>query len=264
MMNMIRLVIIALVLSNCGSSNSEHDTAIDIREFYQLKIYSFSNEQQEQVTEQYLKAAYVPALKKLGVGQVGIFKNRKSDTDSSRQLFILLPFSSLDQFEQTEHSLNEDTQHQTAGSDYLNAPFDNPPYARISTILLRAFAYMPKMLPSPLTNPRTDRIYELRSYESATEKIFGNKMDMFNAGGEITLFDKLKFNAVFYGEVIAGPKMPNLMYMTTHTDSIGRALNWKNFVDSPEWKEMSAIQKYQNSVSHIDITFLYPTEYSDY
>ncbi|MEI9809692.1 MAG: hypothetical protein WDO16_18540 [Bacteroidota bacterium] len=51
-------------------------------------------------------------------------------------------------------------------------------------------------------------MYELRSYESATEKIFKNKVQMFNEGDEIGLFKKLGFNAVFYSEVIAAAKCP--------------------------------------------------------
>lgn len=264
MIIVLRLVILALLLSNCSGTNTSNESAKDKREFYQLKIYTFTNDQQQQVTEQYLREAYLPSLKTMGIGPIGIFKKRLSENDSINQIFVLLPFSSLGQFDQLEKSRYEDTKHLTAGRDYLNAPFDTPPYDRIETIMLRAFEDMPKMRPSPLTSPRADRIYELRSYESATEKIFANKVDMFNAGGEIALFDKLKFNAVFYSEVIAGPKMPNLMYMTTHADSASRAENWKNFVDSPDWKEMSSLEKYQNNVSHIDITFLYPTEYSDY
>ena len=87
---------------------------------------------------------------------------------------------------------------------------------------------------------------------------------MFNAGGEIKLFERLGFNAVFYGEVISGAKMPNLMYMTTFADQQSRDAHWKSFVDSPEWKGLIAMEKYKNNISHIDITFLYPTDYSDY
>ena len=123
---------------------------------------------------------------------------------------------------------------------------------------------MPKMQASPLDGPRAERVYELRSYESATERLYLNKVDMFNAGGEVKLFDRLDFNAVFYGEVISGAKMPNLMYTTTFSDQASRDTLWKTFFDSPEWKELKANPIYQHNVSHIDIMFLYPTEYSDY
>ncbi len=115
-----------------------------------------------------------------------------------------------------------------------------------------------------LKGPREERVYELRSYESATEKIFRNKVHMFNEGDEIGLFKKLNFNAVFYSEVIAGAHMPNLMYMTTFESKADRDAHWKAFGESPEWKKLSSMPEYQHNVSHIDITFLRPTSYSDY
>ena len=87
---------------------------------------------------------------------------------------------------------------------------------------------------------------------------------MFNSGGEITLFDKLEFNAIFYGEVISGSKMPNLMYMTTFSDQESRDAHWKSFFESPEWDTLKNMEQYKNNVSKGDIYFLYPTSYSDY
>ena len=87
---------------------------------------------------------------------------------------------------------------------------------------------------------------------------------MFNAGGEVVLFEELGFNAVFYAEVLSGDKMPNLMYMTTFKNQESRDEHWKAFGSAPKWKEISSMPKYQNNVSHIDRMYLYPTEYSDY
>jgi hypothetical protein len=87
---------------------------------------------------------------------------------------------------------------------------------------------------------------------------------MFNAGGEIKLFEHLQFNAVFYARVISGPRMPNLMYMTSFSDEASRKAHWDAFSKSPEWAELKAVPRYLNTVSHIDISFLYPTDYSDY
>lgn len=86
---------------------------------------------------------------------------------------------------------------------------------------------------------------------------------MFNEGGEIDLFKRLGFNAVFYSSVISGAKMPNLMYMTTFENKAARDAHWKTFVEDPFWKKLSAMPEYQHNVSHIDITFLHPTDYSD-
>lgn len=231
------------------------------REFYQLKIYSFENDSQVEATDSYLKEAFLPALKRQNINNIGVFKPK---ADSIKKIYVLIPFQSLSQFEALESQLAKDETYHKSGSAFINASYENPQYQRIESILIKAFVELPMMQPSALDGPRKDRIYELRSYESTSEAIYRNKVDMFNAGGEVALFERLKFNAVFYGEVISGPKMPNLMYMTTHANDESRSANWKNFVESSEWKELSSMDKYQNNVSHIDIDFLYPTEYSDY
>lgn len=234
-------------------------------EFYQLKTYSFDTDEQIATTDDYLKNAYLPALKRLGITQVGVFKYREVEGEETpKKIMVLIPSPSLEVFKSLEYELGTDNIYIAAGSSYLKATHDNPPYARIESVLMEAFDDMPHMKPSPLKGSRKDRVYELRSYESATEAIYRNKLHMFNEGGEVKLFDDLEFNAVFYGDVISGPKMPNLIYMTTHVNQEVRDANWDLFRNAPKWKEISSAPKYQNNVSHADIMLLYPTEYSDY
>jgi len=234
------------------------------REYYQLKVYSFETAAQEELTDDYLENAFLPALKRLDIQNVGVFKPRPTDSITPKKTYVLIPFNSLAQFSLLEDTLLKDKTHLTAGASYLDTPHDKPAYTRIESTLMKAFVDMPKMMASKLDGPRKDRIYELRSYEAATEQLYKTKVDMFNAGGEVKLFDDLGFNAVFYAEVISGSQMPNLMYMTTHANQETRDANWKNFVDSPVWSKLKVIPKYQNTVSRNDTKFLYPTAYSDY
>lgn len=263
-MKFCRIIIIALpliLLLGCASSSVSDK---QIQEYYQLTIYTLENEQQVAATDNYLKEAFLPALNRQGIPHVGVFKLRPESKDSLDKIYILTPYSSLSSIESTHSAINNDESFVANGSLYLTAGHEKPPYLRIENIILKAFKDMPIMQVSGLEGPRENRIYELRSYESPTEAYFKNKLHMFNEGGEITLFEKLEFNAVFYGEVMAGPKMPNLMYMTTFSDQESRDAHWKLFVDSPEWSALKVMPEYQNNVSHIDITFLYPTSYSDY
>ncbi|MFV5693739.1 NIPSNAP family protein [Flavobacterium sp. LT1R49] len=255
---------IALAITSFKTITSDSKIVAPSREFYQLKTYIFKTKQQEQTTDKFLKEAYLPGLKKLGIKNIGVFKPKPNATDTLKKIIVLIPFSSLSQFLGLEEKLAKDKTYLAAGANYLNATYKQAPYARIESVLLKAFADHPIMTTPTLNSPRANRVYELRSYESATEAIHKNKVDMFNAGGETKLFDRLAFNPVFYGEVISGAKMPNLMYMTTFADQAGRDEHWKAFSASPEWKELTAMEKYKNNVSHIDITFLYPTDYSDY
>ena len=262
------LILFTAATISCDQKTSnnalEEKSVAQQREFYQLKIYTMDTEEQVRVTDTYLKEAYMPGIKKLGVTKVGVFKPRLTEVDTIKKIYVLVPYSSLEHLIASEDDLSKDESYLAAGSEYINAAHDKPPYKRMESIVLKAFEEMPIMQTPALDGPRSSRIYELRSYESPTEAYYKNKVDMFNAGGEVRLFNRLVFNAVFYGEVISGSKMPNLMYMTTFSDQESRDEHWKAFGDASEWKELIAMPKYDNNVSHADIIFLYPTDYSDY
>jgi len=233
------------------------------RSFYEIKIYSISSSEQEQMIDAYLKEAYIPAMHRQGIGSIGVFKPRSSTDDAGKKVYVLTPLKSQKQLLGIENKLAADVAYQSTGSAYINAMFDKKPFDRFETIILQAFSEMPQMSLSNLSGAKADRIYELRSYEGPTEKYYRKKVDMFNAGGEVALFKRLNFNAVFYGEVITGSHMPNLMYMTTFKNQIDRDEHWKAFVDSPEWTTLKADSQYANTVSKNTQYFLYPTEYSD-
>lgn len=234
------------------------------REYYQLKTYILANAQQEAMTDDYLKNGYLPALKRMGIANVGVFKVRPDNYVATNKIYVLTPFSSWDQFEHLDETLAEDNMYQSTANTYITAAHNKAPYEHFTSTLMRAFSGMPTMSASKVMGPRKDRVYELRSYESATEALYLKKVDMFNAGGEVVLFDELGFNAVFYAEVLSGDRMPNLMYLTTFTDQKSRDEHWEAFFSAPKWAEISVMPKYKNTVSKADVMLLYPTEYSDY
>ncbi len=234
------------------------------REYYVLQIYTLANAEQEALTDAYLEQGLLPALKRQQISSVGVFKWRTEVQDSIVQRFVLYPISSPNSLDLLKERLDTDEELWKINKSFLEAPHNAPPYQRIETIFLKAFKEMPIMKASNVQGKRGDRVYELRSYESPTQALFINKVHMFNEGGEVTLFDRLGFNAVFYAEVLAGPRMPNLMYMTTFKNMETRDLLWKAFVDSPEWKGLINDPFYNNNISKADILLLSPTEYSDY
>jgi len=253
------LSVATLLVQSCFSANR---TAR--REFYQLTVYHFNTDEQEKIIDNYLQKALLPALHKMEFKNIGVFKNKANDTIVDKTIYVLMSLKSLDDVVRVTAMLNADSNYQNGGAEYIKATHTTPTYSRIETVLLHAFPLAPTLKLPELKGPKRERVYELRSYESATEKIFQNKVKMFNDGDEIGLFKRLNFNATFYGEVVAGGKMPNLMYMTCHEDTLARKANWKAFVDDPQWKKLTSMPEYKNNVSHIDIFFLYPTEYSDY
>ena len=234
------------------------------KEFYQLTVYHFGSEAQEKILDHYFQNALLPALHRLKINNVGVFKSWANDTVTDKLMYVFMPFKSPDIAAQLSTKLKQDAVYVSAADEYLSAPYNNPPYSRKEIILLRAFPLAPQMQLPALNVAKKERVYELRSYESPTEKKFENKVQMFNQGDEIGLFKRLNFNAIFYSEVIAGSKMPNLMYMTSFENKTDRDEHWKIFGSDPYWKKLSAMPEYRDNVSHIDITFLYPVEYSDF
>lgn len=236
------------------------------KDFYQVKVYSLKNNEQIAAVDQFLKNAYLPALHRAGINKVGVFKPVANDTAQVKKIYVFIPFSSLKQWENLQERIGKDVAYQSASTEYINAAPDNKPFERIESILLEAFPMHTHFELPGLKNQLSERVYELRSYESPTEHLHTIKVKMFNEGGEIDLFKKLGFNAVFYARVLSGSKMPNLMYMTTFENIADRDAHWKAFSSSPEWKALTAMPEYENkvSVSHIDSILMHPADYSDF
>ena len=245
-----------MLMSNSGFSKS--------RDYYQIQVYKLTGKAQEEKVDNFLKNAYLPALHRAGIKTVGVFKPVETDTLCGKRVFIWIPFTSLEHFAKTVEAVQKDPEYLKAGIDFLGAPFDQTPFVRKESILLKAFHLIPNFAIPSFTTPHSQRIYELRSYESGTENLYRKKVEMFNEGGEYKIFSALGFNAVFYAEVISGSTMPNLMYMTTFSDLASRTAHWSAFSAHPDWKKLSGMAEYKNTVAKNVTLFLHPADYSDF
>jgi hypothetical protein len=229
------------------------------KEIYQLRIYSLAQPWQQEVMDRYLRDAFMPALYRAGIEKVGVFKLIEP-RDSL--LVVLIPFSSLEQFGTLGSVLARDEKYTRSASEFFSAQHDRPPYDRMESILLEAFDEMPSMAVPEHATPGKERVYELRSYEGPTEAYYHRKVEMFNQGGETDIFKRLGFQPVFFGSVISGARMPNLMYMTSFSNAVSQEALWNAFRTDPHWIAIKDLEKYSNTVSHIDRFLLYPAEYS--
>jgi hypothetical protein len=233
--------------------------------YYEIKIFNVTQPGQAERVDNYLKSAFIPAMHRAGVTKVGVFKPIEADTVlSGKMIIVFIPYQTADHYISVPGVLEQDPDFQQAGRDFIDAPYDNPPFARYESILLKAFKNMPHFRPPSFTTPAGERIYELRSYESSTDAKAAKKRDMFNKGGEITIFEKLGFNAAFYAEVLAGSHMPNLMYMTTFQDMKTHDELWAAFGKHPDWVKLRDVEEYKNTVSKNTRYLLHPTDYSDF
>ncbi len=252
-------IIFSFVVFSFNSYSKETNNPI-----FQIRIYHLKNEAQVKATDHFLQTAFLPALHRFGIKNIGVFKPISNDTAAIKLIYVLIPFSSPDQWEKLPNRLLSDAAFKSAGKDFLDADSKNPGFERMESILLQPFSAQQNLVIPRQKNP--ERIFELRSYESPTQNLFEKKVAMFNTGGEIPIFNRLGFNPVFYGKVISGSRMPNLMYMPVFDNVQQKNEGWKRFGSDSTWKRISTDPKNQNNVnvSHIDSIMMHSTDYSDY
>ena len=252
---------IVLLLSSMAVFAQKQQPKKTQREFMEIKVYHAADNRQLGLIQDYLKNYYFPALEEKGFDRVGAFRAIANDTAADKRIYVFIPLKNMLWFEKLNNITNQLIRTKATTSDFLSAAYNQPPFTRYETILLHDFVGMPQAKAPSLKGELNDRVYELRSYESATDTMHINKVRMFNSG-EVDLFERLGFNTVFYGQVIAGCRMPNLMYMTSFDNKASRDEHWKAFGSDPVWKSMSSDPQYQNNVSRNDIVFLAPLEFS--
>ena len=232
--------------------------------YYEVKIYRIKDKAQETTMDGYLKDAYLPALHRAGIPIVGVFKPIETDSTFGKLIYVFIPFKTIEQYAGLSDALGKDQVYAQAGKEFLDAPYNNPPFVRYESILSIAFTHMPQFKVPTFTTPKSERIYEYRSYESATEAKAAKKIQMFNEGGEIGIFESVGANAVFYAKVILGSQMPRLIYMTTYADMKSHDEHWVAFRNHPDWKRISSLEEYSHVTSITRPFLLHPTDYSDF
>ncbi|NMB51431.1 MAG: NIPSNAP family containing protein [Bacteroidales bacterium] len=232
--------------------------------YYELKIYRLKDPAKNTVIDKYLRDAFIPAMHRAGINNIGVFKPVQTDTASGKLVYVFIPYKTSEQYFNVITALEKDKVYLEAGKEFLDASYDDPPFTRYESVFMKAFSFMPEMKAPVYTTPRNERIYELRSYESATIEKARKKIHMFNEGGEMAIFEKIGSNAVFYGQVLFGSLKPRLMYMTTYANMKSHDEHWAAFRAHPDWKVLSAKDEYKNTVTKANPYLLYPTDYSDF
>ena len=235
----------------------------DKRDFYEIRLYRLSTNEQVKKIDDFLQTAYLPALHRAGISKVGVFHPIGNDTAADKRVYVFIPIRKLEKVPVIDELVVTDAELIKAGDAYWNAPYNQVVFNRFETILLKAFPLMPSFQVPELSGNKTERVYELRSYEGPTERLYRQKVKMFNEGGEIALFKRLNFNAVFYSQVIAGSHQPNLMYMTSFNNKGDRDEHWKKFGEDPEWNKLKVMPEYLNTVSKNEQILLNPAEFSE-
>ena len=237
------------------------------REVYAMQIYQFKNPAMLKRADEYFQTALIPALHRAASGPVGVLveagkpaEGNKPETPTSYYLLISLP--SIDAALALPRTLDADADYTKAGEAFLTAAPKDPAYSNLETRYLLAAEFMPKL---EVPEKKDTRLFELRRYRSPSEPAFRKKLEMFGKGGELAIFRRVGLNPVFYGEMLAGPDMPNITYMLTYPDAAAKGKSWGAFGGDPEWKKLSSTPGYTDPeiIAGIKSIMLKPTSYSE-
>jgi hypothetical protein len=251
-----------VVLSICFSIQSNAAP----REYYLLQIYHCSSQKQIDHIDVFMKSTYLPYLHQAGISKVGVFTPVDNDTAVDKKIFVWIPLKSIDELESLDQKIEKLDPMGFESIIRLEGIDGALPYTRVETILSKAFKNQPQYEKKTTLKKETpdERIYEYRSYESESEIMHLKKVHMFNEGKEIGLFARLNFNAIFYAKVLAGSRMPNLIYMTSFKNLDDRNAHWKAFGDDAYWKKISNAPEYLKTVSKADIILMKAKDYADF
>lgn len=234
------------------------------RDYYWIKIYHCSSMDQINHIDQYLENTYLPFLHQSGIKKVGVFTPIGNDTSSDKRIFVWIPLKSLQQLDQLDESIEKIDPMGEDALIHLDNKDSSLPYNRVESILTKAFKMHPQYETKFDLIKSADRIFEYRSYESTTDDLHLRKVHMFNEGGEIALFKRLHFNAIFYSKAITGARTPNLIYMTSFNNMSDRDAHWKTFGSDSEWKKLSSAPEYLKTVSRNETILMKAKAYGDF
>lgn len=238
------------------------------RELFEVRHYVLGENGDETILDTYFETALVPALNRQGISSVGVFAYPESlnadvgpNQRVSPRMIVVIPYKSAAQIAEVAKAVEADSEYQSAGESYLQRAHNVKPFARIESELLIGMDCLPttNIPDGTLSNP--DRVYELRLYESANERLGHKKVSMFN-NGEVPIFVDCGIESIFIGQALIGPKQPSLTYLTVYSSDEARNESWKKFRSHPDWKVLSGDAQYANTVSRIDKLVLKAKSYS--
>ena len=247
----------AVLLTAIGAPAAHHEE----QQYLEFRTYHLSSADEMAQVDVYLEKGLLPALKRQGIESVGVFTDEKPD--GTPNVYLLIPYDSIGQFSEMQGKLDADGKYQSAAAEYFSTPQKEPRFSRIDSELMLSFKAFPRAAVPALHKNGKPRLFELRSYESHSEKMGTLKVEMFNSG-EVPIFLDCGIQPVFMGRVLAGPKMPNLTYMTVYSGQEQLEEGWAKFGKHPDWQKLKQVEKYKGTVSKIHKALLVPRPYSGF
>lgn len=240
------------LFSSVKAHASVTSTSAKEKEIYEWRVYTLTEE--ATTLDRFYEETLIPAYNRKNI-KVAAFAPYKPGEKVLRYFLFIYP--DIETYYNVKNKIWEDQAFRNKAQAFYNETASSPVYSNFETYLCEAFDKIPvHRSPDPSRS-----LFEIRIYWSPNEEANQRKVNMFNVE-EINLFDKVGINSVCYGEILAGPRMPALIYLTWYKDEPTRSEAWKKFVEHPEWNEMKDRPEYAHTATNNQSIFLSPLSYS--
>lgn len=222
------------------------------KEIYEWRIYTLTGNGSE--LDEFYRKTLIPAYNSFKI-EVGAFSLYKKEEQEKR--FYLFVYPNMNTYYKVKQNIWKNEAFLKAAQPFNDASAVKPVYTQFETFLCEAFESIPK-----LKRPDKNRtLFEFRNYKSPNEEANQRKVKMFNKD-EIAVFDKVGINSVCYGDVLAGPRMPSLIYLTWYANIDTRNEAWGKFGKHPDWLRIKDLPEYANTATDNNNILIAPLDYS--
>ena len=231
------------------------------QQFFELNFYRLRNSQagQSRRLAEFFEKQHLPMCQRHEIGPAGYFQ-----VDVGPDMPTVISVTAYDSWAGlgAKQAAQQADQAWTKALEQFGSAAE-PAYDRMESWLLKAFEGAPKLEAPEVKAGQAPRLFDLRTYESETERDAAEKIRMFNEG-EIEIFRSCGIHPVFFGQTVYGSRMPNLTYLVWYDDWTARDAAWSKFRDDPAWKKLSSRPGWSNAdiVSSITHRFLRPLPFS--
>lgn len=222
------------------------------KDIYEWRIYTPIGDGSS--LDAFFQEILIPAYSRKKI-KVGAFAPYKKEEKAQRLLLFVYP--DIQTYQQVKREIWDDAAFRKAAQPFYDATAPDPAYSNFEGFLCEAFDKVPHLL----TPGKERTLLELRTYHSPNEEANQRKVAMFNKD-EIAVFDKVGIHSVCYGEILAGSRMPALMYLTWYKDEPTRGEAWKQFGSHPDWKRIKGLPEYAYTATNNTSLLLTPLAYS--
>ena len=226
------------------------------QEFIEVRKYTVKDAEKRAGLVAILDKALIPALNRQGIKPVGVLVPVPTAAKYANNVFVIIPHKTTATFASATAKLLADSQYMKDAAPIFATTSKDPVYTDCETFLLQGFPTMPTV---EVPNLGPNRVFEWRLYRSFNIERNAAKIRMFDVGGELPLFREVGMNPIFFGNVLAGTRMPALLYMIGFPSMEAHGETWRTFGSHPKWQAIRVLPEYADTATEIDNVILTPS-----